>query len=72
LDDKGSNWAYLRFLPSGDEVDAIHAAKKRIFIAGPTVAGQETANWRASAEAGVDGILTDFPLELSRILRGQE
>jgi glycerophosphoryl diester phosphodiesterase len=69
ISDAHSDWVYVRFVPSQDDVDRIHAAGKRVFIAGPTVAGRERANWRAAAECGVDGILTDHPLALARQLR---
>lgn len=65
LADNDSNWAYLRFVPTREEVERIHAAGKRAFIAGPTVVGVERANWQAAMHAGVDAILTDFPLELA-------
>ena len=35
-----------------------------VFLAGPSVAGRQLDNWRTSATARVDAILTDFPLEL--------
>jgi hypothetical protein len=44
--------------------------RKRIFIAGLLVAGHEAANWKRATELGFDAILTDYPLELSRQLRG--
>jgi glycerophosphoryl diester phosphodiesterase len=68
--DRDATWVYLRYVPSREEVARIHQAGKPVFLAGPTVAGHETANWRAAVEHGVDGILTDYPLELRRVLRG--
>lgn len=67
--DKDSDWTYLRFVPTRDELDRVHKAGKRAFIAGPTVAGLERANWRSTMLAGIDGILTDFPLELADEVR---
>lgn len=72
LADKDSDWAYLRFVPTREEVDRIRAAGKRAFIAGPTVVGIERANWQAAMLAGVDAILTDFPLELADVSRAAE
>lgn len=63
--DKDSDWVYIRFVPTGDDIARIHKSGKRAFIAGPTVTGLESANWRAATAAGIDGILTDFPLELA-------
>lgn len=72
LADKDSDWAYLRFVPTREEVDRIRAAGKRAFIAGPTVVGIERANWIAAIRAGVDAILTDYPLELADETRAAE
>ncbi|MDA0836033.1 MAG: glycerophosphodiester phosphodiesterase family protein [Planctomycetota bacterium] len=69
LNDEDVNWIYVRFLPTADEVDRAHQTDKRVFIAGTTVAGELPANWRQAAEAGIDGILTDYPLELRSALR---
>jgi glycerophosphoryl diester phosphodiesterase len=70
IGDSETDWIYLRFVPAADEADRIHAAGKRIFVAGDRFAGQEPANWAKAAEMGVDAVLTDFPLELARQLRG--
>lgn len=67
--DKDSDWTYLRFVPTRERVDLIHKAGKRAFIAGPTVVGVETANWHAAIAAGVNGLLTDYPLELAAEIR---
>ena len=72
LADKDSNWAYLRFVPSPAEVDQIHAAGKRVLLAGPTVVGIEHANWQVALQSGVDAVLTDFPLELAEDKRAAE
>lgn len=64
-----ADWVYVRFLPSRELVDAANQAKKRVFIAGPTVSGNVPKNWRHAAEVGIDAILTDFPLELDETFR---
>jgi hypothetical protein len=66
LADKRSNWVYVRYVPSREEVTRVHEAGKRTFIAGPTVAGHEPENWQAATQRGVDAILTDYSLELVR------
>lgn len=71
LADANSNWVYVRYVPSREEVEQVHAAKRRVFIAGATVAGHMTDNWKTAAANGVDGILTDYSIELSRQLRDQ-
>ncbi len=67
--DPDADWIYLRYLPSRKEVQQVHAADKRVFLSGEKVAGHEEANWRAATAAGVDAVLTDFPLELHDQLR---
>lgn len=68
LSDEDSDWTYVRYLPSPQEMDAVHQAGRRAFIAGATVAGNLPANWQRAARAGVDGILTDYPLALTEQL----
>jgi glycerophosphoryl diester phosphodiesterase len=69
LEDRDSDWAYLRFIPSVDEMKAIRAAKKRALLVGPLAAGKEVENWKKAAAVGVDAILTDYPSEMRDILR---
>lgn len=64
-----ASWVYFRFVPTAAQMDQVHASGKKGFIAGATVAGLEPANWKAAAAAGIDAILTDYPLELRRMLR---
>ena len=67
--DRYSDWLYVRFIPQGGDVRRAQEAGKRLFLAGPPVAAHEPANWQAAAQAGLDAILTDFPLDLRRELR---
>ena len=69
LSDRDVDWVYVRFLPAADTVARIHQAGKRVFLAGPLVAGHERENWNRAADLAIDAILTDFPLELARQLR---
>jgi glycerophosphoryl diester phosphodiesterase len=64
-----ADWIYVRYLPSRDAVRQAHRAGKRVFLAGPLVAGYEEANWQEASDAGLDAVLTDFPLELNRMRR---
>lgn len=70
--DKTAAWVYLRFIPTADEVKRVHAAGKRVFLVGPLVAGNESENWAKGRAAGVDAILTDYPLELQAAVRGEK
>jgi glycerophosphoryl diester phosphodiesterase len=70
--DPTAQWVYLRFIPTADEVKKIHAAGKRVFLVGPLVMGNEPDNWAKGRAAGVDSILTDFPLECRLSLRTEK
>jgi glycerophosphoryl diester phosphodiesterase len=59
-----ADWVYFRYLPPKEQVEAVHRSKKRAFIAGTTVSGNEPKNWQQAAKVSIDGILTDYPLEL--------
>ena len=69
IKDELSDWVYVRFVPAREEVERIHAAGKKTFIAGATVAGRQSENWRSVTDRGIDGILTDYSIELARQLR---
>lgn len=72
LADEDADWVYLRVLPTAADMQRIHAASKRVFLAGPLVAGNEPANWSQASLLGFDAILTDFPLELAKQLRTEK
>ncbi|HEX4612484.1 MAG TPA: glycerophosphodiester phosphodiesterase family protein [Urbifossiella sp.] len=61
--DPTAGWVYVRFVPTAGEVARAHAAGKKVFLVGPLVAGYEISGWSAGRAAGVDAILTDYPLE---------
>lgn len=65
-----ADWVYFRYLPTRGEVDTVHRVGKRAFIAGVTVSGNVPDHWRVAIDAGIDAILTDYPLELASLLRG--
>lgn len=60
---------YFRYLPPKKQMDAVRGAGKRSFIAGTTVSGNVPENWRQATDVEIDGILTDYPLELRAMLR---
>ncbi len=68
LADPHSDWAYVRFLPTAEQMKAIRAANRRVIVVGPLVMGKEIENWQKAAAAGVDALLTDFPAELKELL----
>lgn len=68
LADPYATWAYLRFVPDAEMVKKIHAAGRRVFVVGDTVAGHEPENWKKAQAAGVDSIMTEYPLECRRLL----
>jgi glycerophosphoryl diester phosphodiesterase len=63
LADPHADWVYVRFLPTPAQVKQVHQAGKRLFLSGPLVQGREPENWRKARDAGVDALLTDYPLE---------
>ncbi len=64
-----TDWVYFRFIPSKEQIEAVHQAKKRAFVAGPTVSGHENDNWQSAIQAGCEAILTDYSLELGAVIR---
>lgn len=68
IEDHDSDWVYLRFVPEATDIAAIRKAGKKSIIAGANVAGEKRDAWHKSAAAGVDLILTDYPLELRQRL----
>lgn len=68
LADPHANWAYLRFVPDAETVKKLHAAGRKVFVVGDTVVGLEKENWRRAKAAGVDGIMTEYPLECRKLL----
>jgi glycerophosphoryl diester phosphodiesterase len=69
MSDKDADWLYIRFVPSAEQVSKMHGAGKRVILVGPLVAGNEPDNWGRARQAGVDAILTDYPLECRRSWR---
>lgn len=69
LADSGADWVYVRYIPSASEIERVHQAGKRAFIAGPTVGGKLPENWQEAASVGIDAILTDYPLDLRAVLK---
>ncbi|MBI1347302.1 hypothetical protein GC163_13565 [bacterium] len=66
------DWIYFRYIPSAEEIAQIQRAQKQSFIAGPTVAGHLPTAWQQAAAVGINGILTDYPLELRALFRHEE
>lgn len=69
LADTSADWVYVRFLASKEQIDAVHRAGKRAFIAGPTVGPHQPENWTHAAEVGIDAILTDYAFQLRTVVR---
>lgn len=67
--DKDSDWVYLRFVPDVATIASIRQADKQSIIAGVKVSGLEKENWSQSAAAGVNAVLTDYPLEFRTQLK---
>lgn len=54
-----------------DLIQAVESEGNRAFIVGATVSGDAPDNWRHAVDVGIDGILTDYPLELGARLRDE-
>ena len=63
MQDPVADWLYIRFLPSAEQVKKFQASGKKVILVGPLVAGNEPDNWSKARQAGVDSILTDYPIE---------
>ena len=61
LNENYSDWVYVRFIPTAEEVKKIHNRGKKVFLVGMLVAGQEPGNWQLGKESGIDALLTDHP-----------
>lgn len=71
LADRDADWVYLRFIPTAEHIARIRQAGKLSIIAGMKVSGLEKENWSQSAAAGVNAILTDYPLEFRQHLKAK-
>ena len=69
LKDEHADWAYVRFVPTAEQVERAHRAGKKVFLVGKAVAGREPENWNRAKAAGVDAMLTDHPLECRQLWR---
>ncbi len=69
LNDPYANWTYNRYIPDKTSVEAIHTANKKVFVVGSS---HIITDWRAGSkqakEAGIDAVLTDYPLEWQQAL----
>lgn len=64
----------LTFLPTAEEMARIHGKKKQAIFnfSGPGPTRRHPATWDRIRQAGLDGLLTDFPLECRLHWRNQE
>ncbi len=65
-----ADWIDFRFVPTAEEVVAIRAAGRRVFVSVPAEFGSEEPIWRHAVAAGVDAVLTDDPVGLRRAAAG--
>ena len=63
INDPYSKWIYGRFVPSHADIEAVHAAGKRLFVSGNEVSF-DVAKAHEAVEAGPDAVLTWHPTEL--------
>ena len=68
LQDPYSSWVYGRFIPTEDDVKAVHAAGKRLFVSGDDVSN-DVKNAVKAFNAGPDVVLTWQPSEMHRLVK---
>ncbi|CAK9014915.1 Putative glycerophosphodiester phosphodiesterase YhdW (Glycerophosphoryl diester phosphodiesterase) [Durusdinium trenchii] len=61
----------LTATPTAEEVSRLHRHGKLVLFnyAGSGAARRNSETWRKAAAAGIDGLLTDYPLEFREVLR---
>ena len=61
----------LTSTPMADEVARLHKSGKQVLFnyAGPGEARRNNETWKRAAKAGIDGLLTDYPLECRAVWR---
>lgn len=71
LDENFLDVFLLTFAPTAEEVDRLHERGKQVLFnyAGPGNARRNSDVWRLVHTAGIDGMLTDYPLECSGVWR---
>lgn len=67
--DPYANWTYNRYIPDKISIEKIHSQNKKVFIVGSS---HIINDWKTGAEqakeAGVDAVLTDYPLEWQKVI----
>jgi glycerophosphoryl diester phosphodiesterase len=71
IHDVHSDWVYVRFIPTDEEVKKIHNRGKKVFLVGMLVAGKEPKNWQLGKDAGINALLTDHPFECRNTWRAK-
>ena len=61
----------LAYTPTADDVQFLHQRGKQVLFnyAGPGPTRRDKAAWKRAAEAGIDGLLTDYPLDCQAFWR---
>lgn len=63
----------VTFAPTAEEVNRMHKQQKQVLFnfAGPGETRRNPSVWKRVRDAGIDGMLTDFPLECRAVWRGE-
>jgi len=64
-----SDWVYARFRPEIRHVEKVHAARRRIFLAGKIFNDRDAGLWKELHQLGIDGVLTDYPFDARSAFR---
>ncbi len=68
--DPNADWVYVRFVPTAKQVAEVHRSGKRVLLSGPNVV-KPGDSWLHAFRAGVDAILTDYPLDCRLMYRSE-
>jgi hypothetical protein len=60
----------IRFVPTPEDIAQAHRARKRVLLAGSQVTRYDPDVCQRAADAQLDAVLTDFPLECAALWRG--
>jgi glycerophosphoryl diester phosphodiesterase len=64
--DPYSSWVYGRFVPTADDIKAVHAAGKKLFVSGDAVSN-DVKQALAAVKANPEVVLTWHPTELNKL-----
>lgn len=71
LSDPVARLVHFRYMPTKEQIEAVHVAGKRTYIGAPVILENSEEKWTLLLENGIDAMLTDYPLELGTLIRSR-